>query len=598
MDQYLAGIDRRKEIAAEERHQQERQSDETEEGQDEYLAVPERHVQQVVIGVAELLEPGLEPALERNQRIAGRRLLALFMMHVLVQQVLRHRRHQRARQDERPDHREHHRFRHRHEQEARHAGQEEHRHEHDADTQQRDEGRRYDLARAVENGLLDLLALLKMPVDVFDGDRRVVDQNADRQCEAAERHDVERLADRGETDDRAQHRQRDRDRDNNGRAPASQEQQDHDAGQRRRQHTFEGDARDRTAHEDRLVAEQIDAQRLRQLILGVDDLLLDAGDDIERRCRACLQHHHQNGPGAVDMDDVGLRRIAVADLGHVADVDRCTVDDLDRQVAEVFEFARRVVELDVVFEVANLLRADRRNQVLRSERIGDVLSRQAECLHRVRIDVELDLALLAAERPRDRRAGHRDERRAQLVGGDVEHVLFGQPLAAQCELNDRHGRGAVVQDQRRRRTCGQLPEHGLRNGRDLRVRCADVDIRLKEDLDDAVGIVRVGDDVLDVIDRRGQRALERRDDTARHLIRRQAGVLPHHTDDRDADLGENIGRSTQSRERPDNQEQEREHDESIRSAQGNPDKRIHRLCFSVGGRSAAPAGKRPVFFTL
>ena len=44
--------------------------------------------------------------------------------------------------------------------------------------------------------VLDVLALLEMPVDVLDRHRRVVDQDADRERQAAERHDVERLAER------------------------------------------------------------------------------------------------------------------------------------------------------------------------------------------------------------------------------------------------------------------------------------------------------------------------------------------------------------------------------------------------------------------
>ena len=88
--------------------------------------------------------------------------------------------------------------------------------------------------RAVEDRLLDRLALLQMPVDVLDGHGGVVDQDADREREAAERHDVERLADRRQHDDGAEHRERDRDRDDDGRAPAAEEQQDHHAGQQRR----------------------------------------------------------------------------------------------------------------------------------------------------------------------------------------------------------------------------------------------------------------------------------------------------------------------------------------------------------------------------
>ena len=437
-----------------------------------------------------------------------------------------------------------------------------------------------------------------MPVDVLDGHRRVIHQDADRERKTAQCHDVERLANRREADDRAQHRERDRDRDDDGRAPASEKQQDHDAGQGGGEHALEGDAGDGAAHEDRLIAEQIDPERLRHLVLDGDNLLLDAGNDVEGRGRARLQHHHQHGTVAVDVDDIGLRRIAVADLRHVANINCRAVDDLDRQAAEFLDLQWRVVELDVVLEIADLLGADRGNQVLRGERVGDILPREAERLHRRGIDIDLDLALLAAERPRDRRPRHGDQRRPQLVCRDVEHVLFGQPLARQRKLDDRHRRCAVVEDQRRRRARRQLLEHRLRNGRDLRIRGADVDVRLEEDLDDAVGVVGIGDDVLDVVDGRGQRALERRDDAARHLVRRQAGVLPHHADHGNPDFREDVGRRPQGRERAYDQKKKGQHDESIGSAESNSDQRVHIGLFSVILGATVLPQERPVLLTL
>jgi hypothetical protein len=372
------------------------------------------------------------------------------------------------------------------------------------------------------------------------------------------------------------HRQRDRHRDDDGRTPAAEEQQDHDAGQERRDHAFEGDAGDGAADEHRLVADEADLERVRHLVLDLDHLLLDAGDDIERRGRAGLQHHHQHRAVAVDMDDVGLRRVAVADGGDVADIDHRAVDGLDRQVAEFLDLQRRVVQVDGVFEVADLLGADRRDQVLRGERIGDVLPRQAARLQRGRIEVDLDLALLAAIRIGDRGAGHRDQRRAQLVDADVGEVLLGEAVARQRDLDDRHRRGAVVEDQRRCRARRQLLQQGLGDRRDLRVGGTDVDIGLEEDLDDADAIVGVRNDVLDVVDRRGQRPLERRRDAPRHLVGRQAGVRPGHADHRDADFGKDVGRRAQRRQRSDNQQQDREHDESIWPAQRDTDQCDHK----------------------
>ena len=49
---------------------------------------------------------------------------------------------------------------------------------------------------AVEDRPLERLAHRQVAVDVLDLDRRVVDQDADRQRQPAERHDVQRLAQR------------------------------------------------------------------------------------------------------------------------------------------------------------------------------------------------------------------------------------------------------------------------------------------------------------------------------------------------------------------------------------------------------------------
>ena len=201
---------------------------------------------------------------------------------MLAQQVFCHGRHQRARQDERPCHREHDGFRHRHEQKPRHPGQEKHRHEHDADAQQRNKRRRHDLVGAVHDRRLDRFAVFKMPIDVLDGDGGIVDEDADRERKTAKRHDVEGLADRRQHHDGAEDGQRNRDRNDDGRTPASQEKQDHHTGQQRGDDAFIGDACDGAADEQRLIADESDFQRLGKLVLDVNDLLLDARDDIQR----------------------------------------------------------------------------------------------------------------------------------------------------------------------------------------------------------------------------------------------------------------------------------------------------------------------------
>ena len=77
------------------------------------------------------------------------------------------------------------------------------------------------------------------------------------------------------------------------------------------------------------------------------------------------------------MHNIGLWRIAITDMGHVVNVDHRAVDGLDRQIAQLRDDRRRIVELNAVFKRPDLLGADGRDQILRGQCIGDVLSGQA-----------------------------------------------------------------------------------------------------------------------------------------------------------------------------------------------------------------------------
>src|SRR6185503_11294252 len=165
---------------------------------------------------------------------------------------------------------------------------------------------------------------------------------------------------------RAEHGQWDRDGDDYGRAPAAEKQQDHDAGERSGNDALVGHRGDCAADNQR------NTQVVGQRVLDLDQLVLDAGNDGQRRGRAILKHLQQHGPVAVDVHDVGLRRIAVAHLGNVAHVDDRTIDRLDGQTGQVFQFGGRIVELDRIFKGADLLGTNGEDQVLGGERVGDV----------------------------------------------------------------------------------------------------------------------------------------------------------------------------------------------------------------------------------
>ena len=223
----------------------------------------------------------------------------------------------------------------------------------------RDERRDGDLIGAVEDRRLERLAFLEVPVDVLDRDRGIVDQDADGEREAAERHDVDRLAQCAERDDRRQDRQRNRHRD------------DHVLRQLPRKIRIISAVRqaamiasrttpliEARTNSDWSASGLISSSGGRPAAMRGSDVL-DPRDDVERRGRAVLDHRQQRRTLAVDPDDVGLRRRAVAHVGDVADVDRRAVDGLDRQVVQLVDRVGAAVEPDVVFDAADLRRCRR-----------------------------------------------------------------------------------------------------------------------------------------------------------------------------------------------------------------------------------------------
>ena len=266
-----------------------------------------------------------------------------------------------------------------------------------------------------------------------------------------------------------------------------------------------------------------------------------------------------------------MHRIAFVHLGNVVHVHHRARHVLDRQVAELGDARRCAVEVDVVFEIADLFGADRGDHVLRSQRVGDVEAGQPARLQCSRVKIEHHLRCLAAEWPGDACALHRDQARAHEVHAEIRKILLGQALTRQRELNDRHGRGAVVQYQRRSRADRHLLQQALCNRGDLRVRGGYIDRGVKEDLDDAEGGIGIRFEMLNVVDGGRQRALEWSDDAPRHLLGRQPLVLKGHGNDRNIDAGENIHRHAQCSEGAEEQNEQGRHDERVGPAECDTD---------------------------
>ena len=157
-----------------------------------------------------------------------------------------------------------------------------------------------------------------------------------------------------------------------------------------------------------------------------------------------------------------------------------------------------------------------------------------------RIDVDDDLALLAAVGRRDRQARDGEQLDAQEVEAVVEDLLLGQRLAVERDLHHRHVRG-VEADHVRRRDAGRRDAQDRVVLRvDLRDGAADVGALREIDLENAEPGDRQRLDALDAVDRGRIGALADQHDAPFHVLGGEAGIIPGDVDDRDVDVGEDV----------------------------------------------------------
>ncbi len=368
---------------------------------------------------------------------------------------------------------------------------------------------------------------------------------------------------------REQDGERDLDEDDDRRTPAAEEYQDHQADQRSGEHRLADDAEDGGLDEDRLIADGVQVEARRQALLDPRQQGFDAVDDVERRGRAGLEDRHQHRARAVDADQVGLRRRAVMHIGDVVHVDDRAVDLLDRQIVDFFQQGGTGVQRHVPVELAELLVAGRQDQVLRRDGVDDIVGGNAVGLHRLLIEIDLNLQNLAAVGRGDRGAGDGRKLRPDEVLSEIEQLHLRQLFARQRQLQDRHARGVVAQHIGRGDAGRQKLQHGLRGRRHLRQRRGDIDVLLKEDLDHPVAVQGLRFEVLDVGDLRGHVAFVVVDDAAGHVVRQQPVIGPDHADDRNVDVGKNVDRRAQSRQRSEDRDEEGEHHEGVGPPQGD-----------------------------
>jgi hypothetical protein len=170
-----------------------------------------------------------------------------------------------------------------------------------------------------------------MRIDVLDHHRSVIHEDAHREREAAQSHDIDGLPGPGEPHDGAEDRERDRSTDDQGRASGAQEQQDDQAGQHGGYHHFLHDVFHRSPNESRGIVERCDLHAGRQGLQNLGYFCFDTRDHGERRGISGFEHFQQHGLVPADQYGVGLRRSAEVHMGDIADGHHREACLLDRQ---------------------------------------------------------------------------------------------------------------------------------------------------------------------------------------------------------------------------------------------------------------------------
>src|SRR5713226_484152 len=305
-----------------------------EERNQESAPVVEANLQQVAIAVTKSLEGLFKTLLKSNERITAWCTRFLF---ISSQQVLGHGGDDRPGKQVRGQHSENHGFGERHKEIPRDAGQQEHRSKHNADRECGHEGGCGDLRCAVEDNFIHVLLWFRLAVavDVLDLNGRVVYQDANRQSEPTECHNVDRFSNRAKRNDGGQDCQRDGGRDDNGASPTAQKNKNHESGQARGNQRFPDDAADCATNKYGSIGQRCYIELRWNRGLDLRQQCLNAVDYVQGCRVARLVEVQQDGALSVDAHDIRLRGEAIAHPGDIFDVNRSAANRLDRDSVQV-----------------------------------------------------------------------------------------------------------------------------------------------------------------------------------------------------------------------------------------------------------------------
>ncbi len=367
---------------------------------------------------------------------------------VVGQELGAHHRHERARQQERAEHGEGDGDGQRTEQEAAHAAHQGHGRQHDVGGEGGHQHGDHHLGATIEGRPHTRFAQAVIAVVVFQLDDGVVHKRPDGQGQAAERHGVDGVARHIQADDGAEQRQRNRHAGDERHAPVAQEDEDHDRHQHGADKPFVKQRVDGLGDVDRLIHDEFELGPRRTVLLHVLHVVLHALGDIQRAGPLLAKDGHIDFFAAVDAADArGLNGGGVLDLADVLEQDVIFRVGRDGQVVQLLDLVRHHVGVEQELIVAEIGDAGRHHHVAVLERLDDIAGRQVPRLHLLRIEVDQNGAVLAADG---------DGSDAALDG--AEHVAH--PDAADVlDVGLIHGGIADGEDAQRQRAGGVEGQH-------------------------------------------------------------------------------------------------------------------------------------------
>src|SRR5579875_159319 len=457
-----------------------------------------------------------------------------------LEQPGRHHRHEGARQDVRAEHGQTDGHRQRHEKRPGYPHHEKGRHE-DGDDRKHGQEPGYDhLDGGVENRLVEGDALGQVAVNVLDHHGSLVDQDAHRQGQTAQGHDVGRSPADPQPDDGPQQRGGDAHDHDQAAAYISQEEQNTGAGQDRPDAALEDQTPDRLGHVDRLVELEAYLNVSRQELPHVGQLILDAVDHGKRRGCGLFGYGHVNGASPVDERITGEDVCGVLNLGDVAQVDGSAgLLLLDGNGAQILYVGHYGIDNAHSLQAACSHDAAGHNRVALVDRLHDIVNGQMVFIELFGIDRYDNGALVAAERRRRGDAGDGGDHRTDAGVDEVLDLAQISGLAAEDEEAHRHVADVEPDDEggnraRRHVSAGALHlRHHLRHG------IGHIGARLEVDVHDRGAPNRARGDVVDAAYVKEVLLIEG-DDVTFHLRRIHAAVRLNDRDARQIELGENV----------------------------------------------------------